>query len=78
MKCRSMILMVGLIVLALLAMAAPAFAAPSPFPAAFFGLHNAHCKTMGTPGHAKTLQLPDAARGVHGQLYVGVARGFFP
>ncbi|MBU2603757.1 MAG: hypothetical protein KKA32_16620 [Actinobacteria bacterium] len=53
MKRTSMILMVGLIVLALLAMAAPAFAAPSPPAAAYDGLHNAHMKTHGTPGHDK-------------------------
>jgi hypothetical protein len=33
------------------AFAAPALAAPPA--AADFGLHNAHCKTMDTPGHAK-------------------------
>ncbi len=51
MKRRSMILIVGLMVLALLLMAAPAFAAPSPPAAADSGLHNAHMETMGTNGH---------------------------
>lgn len=50
MRTKALLLLV-VIALALLAFAAPALAAPPA--AADFGLHNAHCKTMGTPGHAK-------------------------
>jgi hypothetical protein len=47
-KTKAIILLV-LVALTLLAFAAPALAAPPA--AADQGLHNAHCKTMGTPGH---------------------------
>ena len=47
MKTKGIILL--LVVLSLLAFAAPALAAPPA--AATDGLHKAHCKTMGTPGH---------------------------
>ena len=44
---------VVLVIVVLTMMAAPALAAPNPPAAAQFGLHTAHCATMGTPGHTK-------------------------